>query len=184
MSEIETTIAVQTYIAEFSAARNGIRARVDAQYKTMALAVTISAVVVGWVLDSKDQTLFLVVPLVVPLLYLCYVDHTKQLNDLNRYIADHISVRLRGLGKDEKLMSLETFLATNRREGSIRLFRFQVGMFFWAIPGIILTLTWFTLDLSFEMSARSQLALWLSGLVFTSLSAFHSCWRWYFKGRD
>jgi hypothetical protein len=91
MDAANKPLILQATLAEFSALRSEIKDRSSAAWALVALDVTGTTAVLGFLLSKNaDPKLLLALPLFAPALGLLFIDHAYNINNLGSYIKNRL----------------------------------------------------------------------------------------------
>jgi hypothetical protein len=170
MGAADEANALTVALAEFTALRQEIGARSQAQHGIIALNFTAVGAIGGVILSNKaDPLLLLLLPILSPALGMLFFDHASNIDQIGTYIRNEIKPVLVGLAGDSRLFSYEERIDEYEQTGKPRAISVGVPLFimFSAIPVAALVLAWGYAD---ELWSK---AVWGGGCLIVLVSLIH-----------
>jgi hypothetical protein len=140
----------ESELAEFSALRQEIEYRTNAQLALISLNLTAVGTLAGFFLSNQaDPLLLLLLPILCPAIGMLWLDHAFTIQNIGGYIKDHL-----GFGWEE-------LVRTQERRKILRFFVFgtPILLMFAGVPVFALIFPWSSLKSAWTWS------LWSSGVV-------------------
>ncbi len=137
MDEANKPAILQVSLAEFSALRSEIKDRSSSAWALVALDVTGTTAVLGFLLSKNaDPKLLLALPLFAPALGLLFIDHAYNINNLGSYINKRIRPLLVEASGSTQILGYEEVIDQYEEHRFLRLvpLGLPLSLFFSVLP--------------------------------------------------